>query len=311
MLETQTIASLRIVIAVSILLQTLFIGANAYSLGDVDPRALRGVWRLTSLDDDGLPFERGKQRPGFGLPSPSADPKTIWKLRGYLPMKEFTTYPKKKISDIVDIPTPMTKKQTEIFIKLKDDYTFAQCTALQFSDGVDEENSLEEELEMELSKRDRQSFALKGTWDFVDGKLILAADRPEKTPFSAYDDEFSDGETNDTILVGTVAVQSVESLTDHPVLEEQRQLQSDQDEDQATNLSESLPQKGDTVDIHLSVPKGKIKTGKFMYPKNHPVSLSLPCVLFISLCINNAHNCDDSHFLSNQSLVLNQMVALN
>eukprot|EP00584_Thalassiosira_punctigera_P016209 CAMPEP_0172569352 /NCGR_PEP_ID=MMETSP1067-20121228/123131_1 /TAXON_ID=265564 ORGANISM="Thalassiosira punctigera, Strain Tpunct2005C2" /NCGR_SAMPLE_ID=MMETSP1067 /ASSEMBLY_ACC=CAM_ASM_000444 /LENGTH=71 /DNA_ID=CAMNT_0013361151 /DNA_START=1 /DNA_END=212 /DNA_ORIENTATION=- len=71
---------------------------------------------------------------------------------------------------------------------------------------------------MEVSKREKESFAWKGTWDFVDGKLILAADRPEKKPFSVYEDEdVKGGEKGcvdaDTILVGRVAVQSEISLT--------------------------------------------------------------------------------------------------
>lgn len=286
---------LRIGIALSILHTIIFGTADAYSIGDVDPRALRGVWRLTSLDEGGLPFERDNQRGRGFFPPRSAptDPNTIWELRGFLPMKEFTTYPKKKKSDMngMDLLTPMAKKQTEIFIKLKDDHTFQQCAALQFSDGADEENSLEEELEMELSKREKESFVWKGTWDFVDGKLILAADRPEKKqkPFSVYADEDVKGgekggvDEADTILVGKVAVQSEDSLTENPVLE-QRQMMSDEDTlredssssglieayDQAESSSSQPKNKKGTIDIYLSVPKGKIKTGKFMYPKTHP-----------------------------------------
>lgn len=204
-------------------------------------------------------------------------------------MKEFTTYPKKKILDVnndnMDTLAPMPKKQTEIFIKLKDDHTFEQCTALQFSDGADDDNSLEEKLQNEVSKREKESFAWKGTWDFVDGKLILAADRPEKKPFSAYDDKDGDGGNGsveaDTILIGKVAVQSEESLTDNPALE-QKQMMEDQDtvqEETASSgqpdSSSSQPKKG-TIDVHLSVPKGKIKTGKFMYPKTHPEFFEQP-----------------------------------
>jgi len=260
---------LYISIALSIL-HTILQRTDAYSIGDVDPRALRGVWRLTSLD---------VHKQGFFPPqSASPDPK--------LPMKEFTTYPPKKkkseLDSTIDFLTPMPKKETEIFIKLKDDNTFEQCKALYFSDGTDEENSLEENLEMEVSKRERESFAWKGTWDFIDGKLILAADRPEKKPFSVYDDNGDvDGKDSsaeaDTILVGKVAVQSEESLTENPVVE-QRQMMSDQDalqEGEQANISSSQPNKG-TIDVHLSVPKGKIKTGKFMYPKNHPSFFEQP-----------------------------------
>ena len=251
---------------ISIALYILHI-IHAYSIGDVDPRALQGVWRLTSLDQDGLPFERtASSRPAFFPPqssTASSDPKTIWKLRGFLPMKEFTTYPKKKKSEVgigmmdgSDEVQP--KKQTEIFIKLKDDHTFEQCTALQFSDGEDETQSLEEKLELELSKREKESFLWTGTWDFVDMKLILAADRPEKKPFSVYDEDENDsvgvGVDTDTILIGRVAVQQEDSLTDNPALQD-------------SDTSALQPK---TIDVHLSVPKGKIKTGKFMYPKDHP-----------------------------------------
>jgi len=309
---------------------------DAYSVGDVDPRALRGVWRLTSLDEGGLPFERTKQQHsgrGFFPDRSSSDPKTIWKLSGFLPMKEFTTYPKKKMSDVmsndddddVDDDDDATansvvpKKQTEIFIKLKDDHTFQQC-----SDLYDEEtsSSLEDQLEMELSKREKESFAWKGTWDFIDGKLILAADRPEKKPFSVYDDDYDgagkdgkegdDGtnggfaESSDTILVGKVAVQSGDSLTDNPALLERRRRKKSEDRDDGTpetkkgssssgliemsdeadvvasnpalssSSSSSQPKKGTSIDVHLSVPKGKIKTGKFMYPKTHPSFFEQP-----------------------------------
>eukprot|EP00578_Thalassiosira_sp_NH16_P013150 CAMPEP_0181123688 /NCGR_PEP_ID=MMETSP1071-20121207/26047_1 /TAXON_ID=35127 /ORGANISM="Thalassiosira sp., Strain NH16" /LENGTH=394 /DNA_ID=CAMNT_0023208875 /DNA_START=44 /DNA_END=1226 /DNA_ORIENTATION=- len=171
----------------------------------------------------------------------------------------------------MNLLAPMPKRQTEIFIKLKDDHTFQQCTALQFSDGADEENSLEEKLEMEVSKRERESFAWKGTWDFIDGKLILAADRPEKKPFSAYEDDSNTdggngGAEADTILIGNVSVQSEESLSENPALEQRHQDKLEGDD----KANPSLPPKKGTIDIHLSVPKGKIKTGKFMYPKTHP-----------------------------------------
>jgi len=265
----------------SVVLRTILLhlhDVDAYSIGDVDPRALRGIWRLTSLDDEGLPFERNK-RYGRGIfhtqSAPPSDPRTIWQLRGFLPMKEFTTYPKKKQGELdnqrKDLVPP--KKQTEIFIKLKDDHTFEQCKSL-FSDGKDA-RSLEEELELEVSKREKESFALKGTWDFVDGNLILAADRPEKKPFSLGDDATdADGNSEaDTILVGKVSVQSEASLTENPALEKRQQI-SDQDMSVVKDPPEPSsmqPRKG-MIDIHLSVPKGKIKTGKFMYPKTHPVS---------------------------------------
>ena len=216
-------------------------------------------------------------------------------------MKEFTTFPKKKKSEMYDSDTNMDmdvkRKQTEIFIKLKDDHTFEQCTALQFSDGEDEDQSLEEKLEMEVSKREKASFAWKGTWDFVDGELILAADRTEKKPFSIYDeddDNTADGKNpKDTILIGKVAVQQEDSLTHNPAIG-QRKGTSDKEDGER-------PTKKGTIDVHLSVPKGKIKTGKFMYPKHHPVSMYVECAHVMS--------CMSSIFLTN-CLQLSRMLVI-
>jgi hypothetical protein len=250
--------------------------AQAYSIGDVDPRALRGVWRLTSLDDEGLPF-RWKQQTQY------QSPRALWELRGFLPMKEFTTYPKRAKVGLDDkLAETFQKKhsrQTEIFIKLKEDYTFEQCKTLQFSDGIDDEGTLEDQLAMEVSKRERESFAWKGRWDFVDGKLILAADRSEKKPF--YDElgDNSDNTEADTILIGRVAVQLEESLTDNPAIEQQQQQQQQKplSDDSAAKDNQQIRKK-EKIDIHLSVPRGKIKTGKFMYPKEHPAFFEQPII---------------------------------
>lgn len=269
---TQLASSIILCIVLSLVLQKLD-SVTAYSIGDVDPRALRGVWRLTSLDEEGLPFERKQQ-------TQHHSPRALWELRGFLPMKEFTTYPKRAKLDLDDklAATFQNKKakQTEIFIKLKEDYTFEQCTALQFSDGVDDEGTLEDQLAMEVSKRERESFAMKGTWDFVDGKLILAADRAEKKSFyDELDTASLDNSEADTILIGRVAVQSEESLSANPAMEQQQQkIQSEED---ISNDSQQVTKK-EKIDVHLSVPRGKIKTGKFMYPKEHPAFFETPII---------------------------------
>jgi len=284
-------STLRLAVALFLTLEKKCTPVAAYSIGDVDPRALRGVWRLTSLDKDGLPFERRRKKI-FSTSTEPTDPKTIWKLRGYLPMKEFTTYPK-KILPVEDIEASNTPGQkTEIFIKLKDDHTFEQCASLSFSDGdamEDESLAVEDKLAMEVSRREKSSFAWKGTWDFVDGKLILAADRPEKKPFSQIGNGY-DGmeEERDTILVGRVSVQQHESLRDNPIMEE-REMKSDsllskiaRQEDSCSNEasdgSSQTMRPGKSIDVHLSVPKGTIKTGKFMYPKDHPSFFEQPIV---------------------------------
>jgi hypothetical protein len=47
--------------------------------------------------------------------------------------------------------------------------------------------------------------------------------------------------------------------------------------DKQASTSSPQPKKG-TIDVHLSVPKGKIKTGRFMYPKTHPSFFEQPIV---------------------------------
>jgi hypothetical protein len=92
------------------------------------------------------------------------------------------------------------------------------------------------------------------------------------------DDDAKDGDRSaeaDTILVGKVAVQSEESLTENPVLEQRRDTPAD--DDSSLSSSSSQPRKG-TIDVYLSIPRGKIKTGKFMYPKTHPVSESFSAI---------------------------------
>jgi hypothetical protein len=68
----------------------------------------------------------------------------------------------------------------------------------------------------------------------------------------------------DTILVGMVSVTSEESSTDYPTVKEPMTEDVKQDSDAASS------QQKQSIDVQLSVPKGKIKTGKFVYPKHHP-----------------------------------------
>ena len=243
------------------------LAAAAYTVGDVDPRALRGVWRLTAPAGGlarGAHFAAG----GGG--------ETLLAR----PLKEFTTYPKQeRPPDAASTTAAATHAvPTEVFIQLQDDHTFRQCAALSSSDG-DGAASLEGQLRHELSRREKEW--VRGVWDFVDGELILAADRPEEPPFSMYDTGARAGggsggaDGADTIFVGRVAVQTEEGGA--------------RDDDDGAWVPEDAkgarasPKKA--VDVSLSVPKGKIKTGKFMYPKSHPVSP--PCRLCFAL-VNGA-----------------------
>jgi hypothetical protein len=167
----------------------------------------------------------------------------VWRLRGKsnlpttvlrYPMKEFTTYPKK--------PTPPPE---EYLLMLKEDGSFQQY---------------DEQLQQQQQqpKKSWQIMAnMRGTWDYRDGQLILAADRADN----------DSRQVHDTMLVGTVVAKSQESLLDNPVL---ARGGIDGSSDSSNRIEkESSTQPSAVVETHLSVPKGAVKVGKFMYPKSH------------------------------------------
>ena len=88
---------------------------------------------------------------------------------------------------------------------------------------------------------DNDKKAMRGKWDFLDGNLILAADSQKRDSIPQ----------RDTILVGKVVATSEQSLGDD-----------------FKNTT--------TMDVHLSVPQGSVKVGKFFYPKHHPSFFEQP-----------------------------------
>ena len=170
----------------------------------------------------------------------------VWRLRGKsnlpttvlrYPMKEFTTYPKKPI------PPP-----EEYLLMLKEDGSFQQ---------YDEQER--QRKQQGSTKKSWQIMAnMRGTWDYRDGQLILAADRADN----------DSRQVHDTMLVGTVVAKSQDSLLDNPVLARGGGVDNDKTEQSVVAQEESNAKPCD-VETHLSVPKGAVKVGKFMYPKSH------------------------------------------
>jgi len=165
-------------------------------------------------------------------------------------MKEFTVYPKKqkKHSDSADF-----------LFMLKEDGSFHQYNSAQEEidqdkDQIDVEASWKKFKEQRRKLEKQESFKnlVKGIWDFVDGKLILAADRPEKQKAH-----------QDTLLEGRVVATYETSLQDNPILLQDTQQNATGDYKNET-------------DTHLSVPKGSIKVGKFFYPQKHPSFFEQP-----------------------------------
>jgi hypothetical protein len=163
----------------------------------------------------------------------------LWKLTPRIvPMKEFTVYPKQP-----------TEKLPDYLLMLKEDGSFQQYKNEEEVD-VDAAWSRFQAKNRTLEALDEVT---KGKWDYVDGKLILAADRPESGTQSSPEDK---------LLVGRVVASYESSLDDNPVIKSS----SERSQDSATA----------TVDAHLSVPRGSIKIGRFMYPTRHPSFFEQP-----------------------------------
>ena len=205
-----TLHRLGLVLTLSALLANQ-VGA-CYSFPEINRRAMAGLWKLSK------------------------------QVQQY-PMKEFTVYPKQPSAESI------MKAAEEYLLMLKEDGSFRQ-----YSDGDEEEQNRERIVKRVIAKRTKEDTVMglgfqTGTWDFVDGKLLLAAERPG-------------GETNDTLLVGKVIATSQSSLFENPVAHDKEN----------TTVSTSSGAR----DTHLSVPKGSVKIGKFFYPRQHPLFFEQP-----------------------------------
>lgn len=109
------------------------------------------------------------------------------------------------------------------------------------------------------------TYIVQGLWDFKDGELILAANRPPN----------SDPKTvHDTVLVGKVVAEQ----------REEAEVQVNHNSSNATSLEYYRNQEThidrdniSTVESqHLSVPDGEVNIGKFFYPMHHPSFFERP-----------------------------------
>lgn len=258
--------------------------AGSSARPEVNRKAIAGIWKLTPI------------------------------LQQSLPMKEFTVYPKKP---------PMTKPvPPELLLLLKEDGSFQKYDAPSTHESIivpvdGTETSSNTDIDSSWRKfqnkqRDEVSqnpsskmsrcidFIRKGTWAFLDGNLILAADRPDASAqstrgpsYSALADgtiravssneqpipnrldeqgmsrsvssTFSETPKEDTLLKGRVVANYQTRLDDNPILS-------------STNLTGNALSTPNKIqfDTHLSVPRGSINVGKFFYPKHHPSFFEQP-----------------------------------
>lgn len=241
----------------------LVISASAYS-PDVNHRAIAGLWKLKQT------------------PTSSSIP---------YPLKEFTVYPKMPKQQRKPSEDEISSK--EVLLMLKEDGSFQQYSdqeqkipdKLRFFSSDDPQNSDNGA----VLDRYCEFGKLKGKWNLVGGRLILAADRPDDEngkPSSSASTASED--ITDTFLEGEVVATTEEGLLDNPVLGSGSTASSSDGTDESKpnespdNANKNSPGGGgavsraSVVDTHLSVPKGRVQVGRFTYPKHHPSFFEAP-----------------------------------
>jgi hypothetical protein len=204
----------------------------------------------------------------------------VWSLRPKpaYPMKEFTVYPK----------TPPDNDDDALLLLLKEDGSFQQCNDASAA-AKDIDYSWSNFRKQKSIQNQLQHMLLHGTWDYRDGKLILAADRLEPTVsddlrrqlrptggVSTVEPE----RKQDTLLVGRVVANYETRLLENPALPEE-ELTGARDVTAAPSANLRAPRvqrkvKQVALDTHLSVPKGSVKVGRFFYPRTHPSFFEQP-----------------------------------
>ena len=95
----------------------------------------------------------------------------LWKLSTPQPLKEFTVYPKSSRA-----PASATN---DLLLMLKEDGSFQQYH--QEQEDIDASwSTLRRRQSSQAIVDQLHQQLLRGTWEYQDGKLILAADRPEE-----------------------------------------------------------------------------------------------------------------------------------
>jgi len=238
---------------------------SAYS-PNVNHRAIAGLWKL-------------KQIPTSSSVS--------------YPLKEFTVYPK-----VPNKSKTNKNNSKEVLLMLKEDGSFQQYSnhEQKAPDKLPFFEHSEAKEKTAVLDRYCEFGKLKGKWNLVDGKLILAADRPMSDDGSTSSIPNISDDAPDTFLEGQVVSKTEKALYDNPVL----RTQSDDpqvDNSDATDASMSNKVKLDAsvgnrneakssrdgrgtgssvLDTHLSVPKGQVNVGRFTYPQRHPSFFDAP-----------------------------------
>ncbi len=224
---------------------------TSFCTGELRTKDIAGIWRLTSKK--------------------SFLPKAI---TSNYPLKEFTVYPKKKPRQ--SSSSSGNNSREDILLLLREDGKFVQYSSPQTessSSSSKKRGAKGSSVTKDQNNNNNRFFIaseeMKGSWGLVDGKLILAADRPNGSDVNS---------RRDTILEGRVVAVSDESLVDNPALQQQQEQKQQQKQQQKKEQQkkEQQEEKANREDVHLSVPKGKVKIGKFFYPPKHPSFFEQP-----------------------------------
>mmetsp|Transcript_35142 Transcript_35142/g.51606 ORF Transcript_35142/g.51606 Transcript_35142/m.51606 type:complete len:559 (+) Transcript_35142:56-1732(+) len=210
---------------------------------ELNRQAMAGIWRLTS-------------RRSF-LPKVETPPQQQQPKKPMAPMKEFTLYPIKVRAEPSSSAPAGEAKYEDLLLKLCEDGSFVQYAsdvAFNHDDDDDGDNTI-----AESSILGEESEVMKGTWDFMDGKLILATDRPANADAR---------KVHDTVFTGKVIAKE-ENLAPKSDSNDSNATISNKKSEAPTSSKDGERSRGNHMTI-LTVPKGKIKIGRFMYPKKHP-----------------------------------------
>jgi hypothetical protein len=172
----------------------------------------------------------------------------------------------------------ITDMKEEIVLRLNEDGSFDPYTsASTASDGVNYDGTSSTNKNNESDQQHHTSLlhdvlSRGGSWAFQDGKLLLAPDRPSDADQS---------KVHDTLLAGPLKVHVSESLPETSTTTTTTTTEEENNDDNQLSSSPSGQQQQQQddepeIDVHLSIPTGDIKMGRFMYPRRHKAFFEEP-----------------------------------
>lgn len=282
--------SVTVINNVVVIMVTAFEWSSAARRPEVNRQALAGIWKLTPT-----------------LPHPLKEFTVYPKKPRIVPpellllLKEDGSFQQYESSTMTPTMTPATSRNSGEDI---------DASWRQFQ----KKSMIDHDVSQEQQRQQNQLFPWvgylqTGKWAYLDGNLLLAVDRIDSTnnnewtskgtSYSALADgttpntaatsssssgvmqtKFSHRSKEDTLLKGRVIANYQTRLDDNPILAAASTPSNTTTTLTASNTVESRsPSTGSSkikFDTYLSVPRGSIQIGKFMYPKHHPSFFEQP-----------------------------------